>query len=187
MGYKCFICGVKKESNNNIKLYKFPNDDILHTEWLKKCGIKKSLLSYRICNIHFSPIVIKQNRLLMPHAVPSLHLSTKINLTSNNDNLCSPYPSNEDGSPENVQPSTSSELNTLSPHTHIKKRLSISHPRYFNDLSEKHFDTPEKVRSNLAFAKKQYNDIKKKFKIVHERNKRLIKKIKAYKDVIKKI
>jgi len=61
----------------------------------------------------------------------------------------------------------------------------MDNPRYFNDLSDKHFSTPRRAKRNLTFAKKKHNDTRKKLKIVEQRNRRLIKKVKTYEDLIK--
>ncbi|KAF0762941.1 THAP-type domain-containing protein [Aphis craccivora] len=169
----------------------FPTDDILNSAWLKRCSIIKPLVSHRVCNLHFLPVDIKENGLLMPRAVPSLHLSKNLHTDLNHDiNFTSAVHMNNEylnanGSPQRSQPSTYSELNTLSPCTPVERLGSMDNPRYFNDLSDKHFSTPRRAKRNLTFAKKKHNDTRKKLKIVEQRNRRLIKKVKTYEDLIK--
>lgn len=73
---------------------------------------------------------------------------------------------------------------SISPtHTPTNQKLSFNNPRYFNDLTEEHFSTPKRAKRHLEFAKKKYNDIRKKLKNVKELNRRLTKKVKMYQDL----
>jgi len=65
------------------------------------------------------------------------------------------------------------------------RKLSFDNPRYFNDLTEEHFSTPRRTKRHLAFAKKKYDDIRKKLNTVEQLNRRLAKKVKTYQDLIK--
>ncbi|KAF0757101.1 Uncharacterized protein FWK35_00021540 [Aphis craccivora] len=110
----------------------------------------------------------------MPRAVPSLHL----NLNHDNNFTIAVHMNNEylnaNGSPQKSQPSTYRELNTLSPCTPVERLGSMDNP-----------STPRRAKRNLTFAKKKHNDTRKKLKIVEQRNRRLIKKVKTYEDLIK--
>jgi len=75
---------------------------------------------------------------------------------------------------------------SISPtHTPKKQKLSFDNPRYFNDLTEEHFSTPKRAKRHLEFAKKKYNDIRKKLNKVKQLNRRLTKKVKTYQDLTK--
>jgi len=37
----------------------------------------------------------------------------------------------------------------------VKRQGSMDNLRYFNDLSDKHFNTPRRAKRNLAFTKKK--------------------------------
>jgi len=45
--------------------------------------------------------------------------------------------------------------------TSKKRKFSSKYPRYFNDLTVKHFSTPNRAKIHLAFAKQKYNYVRK--------------------------
>ncbi|CAH1726377.1 unnamed protein product [Aphis gossypii] len=53
MPRKCVICKAY-DKNNEKSFYSFPKDEGRKKLWLKACGIKLYLPSYRVCEAHFS-------------------------------------------------------------------------------------------------------------------------------------
>ncbi|KAK4886979.1 hypothetical protein RN001_003250 [Aquatica leii] len=175
---RCYLCN--RERSNEIALHKIPKDPGTSAAWVKFCKLNVTyddISKVEICSNHFDVKDFINPRAkefvgklkLKLGAVPSTSISRnllKMDPVQAQGNLTLSVPG-----PSDAEPST-------------PKRKRFSQPRYVGEIRSPHLVTPRRAKKMLTLASQKIDVQAKKIKILQQKNRRLVKKVKKLDDLL---
>ncbi|KAK5645577.1 hypothetical protein RI129_006877 [Pyrocoelia pectoralis] len=175
---RCYLCN--RERSDEIALHRIPKDPETSAAWVEFCKLNviyDDISKVEICSNHFDIKDFINSKAkefggklrLKFGAVPSTSISRnlfKMDPIQARSNLPLLVPG-----PSYSEPTT-------------PKRKRFSQPRYVGEIKSPHLVTPRRAKRMFSLASKKIDLQAKKIKILQQKNRRLVKKVKKLDDLV---